>query len=119
MKMRVLTVAAVAALASHAALADPEAHFWEQPNVYGVPAKAASADRTVHLGPGSHRVDVAYDETVRFVTKSGNAPERSFTWQFDVPREGSSFDLSKVAPANFPSQDVRVVVSPDPLYLGG
>jgi hypothetical protein len=119
MKMRVLTVAVLAALASHAALADPEAHFWEQPHVYGAPAMATTADRIVHLGPNSHRVDVAYGETVRFVAESGNAPERSFTWQFDVPREGSSFDLSRVAPADFPSHKVRVVVSPDPLYLGG
>ena len=119
MKMRVLTVAVLAALASHAALADPEADFWQQPNVYGTPATATSADRIVRLGPNSHRVNVAYGETVRFVAESGNSSERSFTWRFDVIPDGSNYDLSKVAPADFPSNNVRVYVSPDPLYTGG
>ena len=120
MKMHVLTAAILAAFASHAALADPEAGFWEQPNsVYGAPAAATSTDRNVRLGRDSHRVEVAYGETVRFVAGNGKASERSFTWQFDVPREGSSFVLSKVAPADFPSRNVRVVVSPDELYRGG
>jgi hypothetical protein len=119
MKISVLTVAVMTALASHAALADPEADFWHRPNVYGTPATATSADRTIYVGPNSHRLNVAYGETVRFVAESGNVPERSFTWRFDVVPEGTSVDLSKVAPADFPSHNVQVFVSPDPLYVGG
>ncbi len=83
------------------------------------PATATSGDRTVYVGPNSHKVNVAYGETVRFVAESGNAPERSFAWRFDVIPEGTSVDLSKVAPVDFPSHNVRVIVSPDPLYAGG
>ncbi len=89
------------------------------PQFYGTPATATSGDRTIYVGPNSHKVNVAYGETVRFVAESGNAPERSFAWRFDVIPEGTSVDLSKVAPVDFPSHNVRVIVSPDPLYAGG
>ncbi len=85
----------------------------------GRPGRPTTEDRTVYVGPHSHNVNVAYGETVRFVAESGNAPERSFTWRFDVIPEGTSVDLSKVAPVDFPSHNVRVIVSPDPLYAGG
>ncbi len=119
MKMRILAAAVLATLVSRAALAASEGGFWKQPNAYGTTANATSADRTVRLGPDSHRVNVAYGETVRFVAESGSAAERSFTWRFDVIPEGVSVDLSKVAPSDFPSRNVRLFVSPDPLYVGG
>ena len=66
-----------------------------------------------------HKLNVAYGERIRFVAESGDAPERSFTWKFDVLPEGNSFGLSQVAPADFPTYSVRIYVSPDPLYIGG
>jgi len=119
MKMRIVAAAVLATLVSHAALAASEGGFWQQPNAYGTSATSTPADRIVRLGPSSRRVNVAYGETVRFVTETGNAAERSFTWRFDVIPEGVSVDLSKVAPPDFPSHNVRVYVSPDPLYVGG
>ena len=120
MKIRGLTAAVLAALVSHAAFADPEADFWQSPkSVYGTPATATSTDRTVRLGPDSHRVDVANGETVHFVAEGRNGRERSFTWRFDTLPEGVSVDLSKLAPADFPSHNVRVFVSPDPFDAGG
>jgi hypothetical protein len=119
MKTRILAAAVLATLVSHAALAASEGGFWKQPNAYGTPATATPADRIVRLGPDSHRVNVAYGETVRFIAESGNSAERSFAWRFDVVPEGVSVDLSKVAPSDFPSHNVRVFVSPDPLYVGG
>lgn len=86
---------------------------------YGTPATGTSGDRTVYVGPNSHTLNVAYGETVRFVAESGNAPERSFGWRFDVTPEGASFALSRVAPVDFASHNLRVFVSPDPLYAGG
>jgi len=119
MRMHVLTAAVLAALASTATLAASEGGDTRSHFAYGTPATATSDDRTVYVGPNSHSVNVAYGETVRFVAKSGDAAERSFTWKFDVLPEGITVDLSKLAPADFPSYKVRVYVSPDPLYVGG
>ena len=119
MKMLVLTAAVLAGLASQTVLAASEGGDTWSRFAYGTPAAATPADRIVRLGPNSRRVNVAYGETVRFVAESGNPAERSFTWRFDVIPEGNSFDLSQVAPADFPSHNVRVFVSPDPLYVGG
>jgi hypothetical protein len=119
MKMGVLAATVLATLASTATLAASEGGDTWSRFAYGTPATATSGDRTVYVGPNSHRVNVAYGETVRFVAKGGDAAERSFTWRFDVMPEGISVDLSKLAPADFPSYDVRIYVSPDPLYVGG
>jgi hypothetical protein len=112
-KIHGLTTAALAALASHAVLAAPEAAFWQQPKIYGEPAPAVTPDRTVHLRPKSHWVNVRYGEIVHFVAEGANGSERSFDWWFDVSPEVTSFDLSKVAPAGFPDRNVRVFIDPN------
>jgi Heavy-metal resistance protein CzcE len=119
MKIHALTVAALAALASHAVLADPEADFWQQPKIYGEPAPPATPDHTVRLRPNSHWVNVRYGEIVRFVAQGVNGTERSFDWWFDVSPEVTSFDLSKVAPADFPNRNVRVLIDPSSPDDGG
>ena len=119
MKMHVLTVAVLATLASTTALAASEGGDTWSRFAYGSPVTTTSVDRTVHVGPNSQRLNVAYGETVRFVAESGNGSERSFTWRFDALPEGVSVELSQLAPADFPSPNVRVFVSPDPLYAGG
>ena len=117
MKMHMLTAAVVATLVSSAVQAASEGgDTW---SAYGSAVASRKAERTVHLGPNSHWVNVGYGETVRFVAQDSNAPDRSFAWRFDVSPEVSSVDLSKVAPADFPDRNVRVFVSPDPLYAGG
>jgi hypothetical protein len=124
MKMHVLTAAVLASLTCRAVLAGSAFEGSEGGDTwsrfaYGTPATATSGDRTVHLGPNSHKLNVAYGETVRFVAGGADAPERSFGWRFDVIPEGNSFDLSRVAPADFPTYSLRVYVGPDPLYAGG
>jgi hypothetical protein len=112
MKIHVLTAVALAALASHAVLAEPEADFWQQPKIYGEPAPAVRPDKTVRLRPNSHWVNVRYGEIVRFVTQGVNGTERSFDWWFDVSPEVTSFYLRKIAPPDFPDRNVRVFIDP-------
>ncbi len=119
MKMHVLAAVVLATLASTGALAESEGGDTWSRFAYGSATTAKSVDRTIYVGSNLQRLNVAYGETVRFVAESGNAPERSFTWRFDALPEGVSVDLSKLAPADFPSHNVRVFVSPDPLYAGG
>lgn len=114
MKMRALTAAILAALASSALLAASEGgDTW---SAYGTPVKSKNVDRIVHLKPHSRRVNVNDNETVRFVAQSGNGSEQSFAWQFNVSPEVNGFALSEIAPPDFPERQVRVWVDPDPLY---
>ena len=115
MKVLVLTAVALAALASHAVLAEPEADFWQQSKIYGEPAPAVTPDETVRLRPNSHWVNVRYGEIVRFVTQGVNGTERSFDWWFDVSPEVTSFYLRKIAPPDFPDRNVRVFIDPSSL----
>jgi hypothetical protein len=78
--------------------------------VYGTPARPDSADRIVRLSPSSQSVTVGYGETVNFIVTGENGSERSFTWRFDVSPSLSYVDLSEVAPADLPAQNVRVFV---------
>jgi hypothetical protein len=91
----------------------------DQPSVYGSPAEADSADRTIRLSPDLHWINVGYGETVRFVVRDGSGPERSFAWRFNVSPALSHVDLSEVAPADFLGHDVRVFVAEDERYSGG
>ena len=117
MKMHVLAAAVAATMVTSTVLAASEGgDTW---SAYGSPAASPKVERTVHLGPHSHWVNVGYGDIVRFVAQDGNAPDRSFEWRFDVSPEVSYVDLSKVAPADFPDRNVRVFVSPNPLYAGG
>jgi hypothetical protein len=79
-------------------------------SVYGTPARPDSADRIVRLSRSSQSVNVAYGETVNFIVNGENGAERSFAWRFDVSPGLSHVDLSDVAPADLPAQNVRVFV---------
>jgi hypothetical protein len=127
MKMHLVVVAALAGLCSHAAFADPEADFGQQPQpkyftrpagLYGTPAQPDSTARIVRLSGSSHWVNVAYGETVNFIVDGSNGSERSFAWRFDVSPDLNHVDLHDVAPADFPSRNVRVFVGPDPRFGG-
>ena len=148
MKMHLVLVAAFAALCSHAALAGSEGgDTWselqpqpyarssqspvvattaplstlqrEYASVYGTPAQVDFADRIVRLGPDSRSINVAYGETVKFIVNGTNGLERSFAWRFDVSPVLTHVDLSDVAPADLPAQNVHIFVAPDSRYRGG
>jgi len=87
-------------------------------SVYGTPADADSADRSVQLGSYSHWVNVGYGESVRFLVLDGDGTERSFAWRFDVAPAVSEVDLSEVAPTGFPAHNVQVFVAEDPRFNG-
>jgi len=91
----------------------------DYPGTYGTPAQPDSADRIVRLSRSLRSVDVAYGETVKFIVDAENGAERSFAWRFDVSPVLSHVDLSDVAPADLPAQNVRVFVAPDSRYRGG
>ena len=117
MKMRVMTAAVVAALASSAVLAASEGgDTWSN---FGTPAENQKVDETVHLGPGSRWVNINYGETVRFVAQGSDGSEHSFAWRFNVSPNVDSVGLGEVAPADFPVRQVRVYVEADPRYLPG
>jgi hypothetical protein len=131
MKTHLVMTVVFAGLCSQAALADPEADFWQQPQaksvtrstqshdnqgVYGTPAEPAY--RIVRLGPDSQSVKVAYGESVRFIVQSEGGSERSFAWRFDGLPSRSYVDLSTVAPPDLLDHDVRVFVAPDPQNSG-
>ena len=88
-------------------------------SAYGTPAQPDSADRIVRVSRSLRSVNVAYGETVKFIVDGENGSERSFTWRFDVSPAMSHVDLSEVAPADVPAQNVRVFVAPDSTYRGG
>ena len=91
----------------------------ENPSAYGAPAQGDFADRVVQLGPHLHSINVAYGETVKFIVNGTNGLERSFAWRFDVSPVLTHVDLSDVAPADLPAQNVRIFVAPDSRYRGG
>jgi hypothetical protein len=91
----------------------------DYPSAYGTPADPDSANRIVRLSSSLHSVNVAYGETVKFIVDVPNGSERSFAWRFDVSPSLSHVDLSDVAPADLPAQNVRVFVAPDSRYRGG
>jgi Heavy-metal resistance protein CzcE len=130
MKMKLVITGALAVLFSCAALADPEADFWQQPKsfsystrddsrLHGTPAETDSADRTVRLGPGAQSVNVGRGETVRFIVQDGSGSQRSFVWRFDGSPSTSDVDPSKAAPAGFPVHDVYILFTPDSRNGGG
>jgi hypothetical protein len=117
MKIRVMTAAVVAALASSAVLAASEGgDTWSN---FGTPVQSRKVDETVHLGSDSRWVNVDYGETVRFVAQGSDGSEHSFAWRFDVSPAVFSVSLGQVAPADFPDRQVRVYVGEDPRYSPG
>jgi Heavy-metal resistance protein CzcE len=88
-------------------------------SAYGTPAEPDSADRIVRVSPSLRSVTVAYGETVKFIVDGENGSERSFAWRFDVSPVLTHVDLSEVAPAHLPAQNLRVFVAPGSRSRGG
>lgn len=84
----------------------------------GVPdyrPQGRSADRTIAIDAGTKHVNVQGGEIVRFVV-GGN----TFEWLFDTYGTSPVFDLKDIAPpGTLDGRDIKVYVSPDPLYSTG
>jgi hypothetical protein len=101
MKMKLVITGALAGLFSCAALADPEADFWQQPKSFIYSTRDSRG------------------ETVRFIVQGASGTARSFACRFDGLPSASDVDPSKIAPAGFPVHDVYIFVTPDSRNGGG
>lgn len=93
-----------APLGSFAAGADT---FANGQSHYGQPSTTQPATRTVEMG-SINVINVAYGESVTF--RNGG---QLFTWTFNG-LAGRSVDVSKIAPAGFPTKPLMVYVGPNP-----
>jgi len=80
---------------------------------YGTQTAAANADRIINIDAGTKYVNVDNGETVQFKVDG-----QMFTWHFDTVGNGTSFDLSKIAPASAKLQGIQAYVAANPLYRG-
>lgn len=81
---------------------------------FGNPAPASAAARAVTITPNTYYVEVADDETVKFIVG-----DKSFAWTFDGPSDGYAFDLERVAPPGLFTHKVEAIVAANPLVVGG
>ncbi|WP_334189907.1 CzcE family metal-binding protein [Noviherbaspirillum sp.] len=81
-------------------------------HLYGDPAPATVADKTIEIRPDTRHVNVVGGDIVQFLVNG-----KSFTWRFNVARTVSAFDLKEVAPAGLLDRTIMAYVSPDPRYF--
>jgi hypothetical protein len=73
-------------------------------DLYGEPAQAALAERTIVVAPGTKFVNVKHGEVVKIV-----AGGKEFAWAFDgIERP---FELAKIAPEGTVSHSVQVYIA--------
>ena len=72
-------------------------------DLYGEPAEASLADRTIVVAPGTKYVNVKHGEVVKIV-----AGGKEFAWAFDGIEQ--PFDLNKIAPQGAIDHNVRVYI---------
>ena len=82
--------------------------------LYGEPAVAAAADRTIVITPATRQVNVDGGETVAFTVG-----DRQFAWNFTTARTIDGFRLNDVAPAGMISHPVYAYIAPDPRQVRG
>src|SRR5260370_20240942 len=95
---RVLVVAALALSAT--SLSAAALTFGD---VYGEPAEASLADRTIVVTPSTKFVNVKHGEVVKIV-----AGGKEFAWDFDGIDQ--PFELAKIAPQGAIDHNVRVYI---------
>mmetsp|Transcript_16935 Transcript_16935/g.31861 ORF Transcript_16935/g.31861 Transcript_16935/m.31861 type:complete len:135 (+) Transcript_16935:193-597(+) len=78
---------------------------------YGTPTVATTYARQVTLGSRA-TMNVDYDSVVTFTNEG-----RSFTWQFNG-LDHRPVDITKIAPAGFPTKPLIIYVAPDPFNRG-
>ncbi len=100
-----LFVPAVAALtlsaASFAAIATAT-----EADMFGKPAQASAAQRTISIDPKTRWITVERGEVVKFVANG-----QEFAWSFDGM--SSSFDLDRIAPSGTLDRHLKVYVWPN------
>jgi len=74
-------------------------------DLYGEPAKASAAERTIVVAPGTKFVNVKHGEVVKIV-----AGDKEFAWAFDGLLH--PFELAKIAPQGALDHRVRVNIEP-------
>ena len=72
-------------------------------DLYGEPAEAALAERTIVVTPGTKYVNVKHGEVVKIV-----AGGKEFAWDFDGIEQ--PFELAKIAPQGTIDHNVRVYI---------
>ncbi len=74
-------------------------------DLYGEPAQASAAERTIVVTPGTKFVNVKHREVVKIV-----AGGKEFAWDFDGLLQ--PFELAKIAPQGAIDHSVRVNIEP-------
>lgn len=79
---------------------------------YGNISAPESANQVIVITAETKHVNVHNGDTVEFI-----AGDKKFTWHFDTFRQSSVFDLSNIAPQEFPAVGIKVYSQPDPTYM--
>ena len=104
-----VTIGAVAALLSGAALAEP----FGQETLLGSPAAAdGPVNKVVKIDADTRWVNVTHNDIVKFIVRSGSGAEQSFAWHFDT--SAFAVDLNKIAQAGVIGHPLYVYIAPDP-----
>jgi len=114
MNRKMVLAASIVSLAAAAASAEGRASC---PAQLGRPAEARPFERQIVLQPGARWANVTAGEVIRFVVRSANGTQGSFTWDFDTFGE-RTFDLGCVAPEGMLQRRVTVYIASDPRYEG-
>jgi hypothetical protein len=80
---------------------------------FGSAAPANFAMRTIDIQPDTKWINVTNGETVQL-----NVNGHAVVWHFETFPNDNSFDLAKIAPADFKEGAVRAYVASNPLYRG-
>lgn len=108
----VLTATILSLLAAASAQARPSC-----PPQLGRSADERTFSRQIVIQPNARWANVTVGEVIRFVVRSADGAESSFTWDFDTFGE-RNFDLGCVAPEGTLQRTVTVYLSSDPRYEG-
>lgn len=82
--------------------------------LYGDLAPDGAATRTIVITPQTPYVNVTSGDITRFVVGA-----KSFTWNFDGPKEIRAFDLRAVAPPGILDHSVIAYIAQDVYRAGG
>ena len=85
--------------------------FDSSPKVYGAPALASAAVRTIDITASTKSVSVTNGETVTF-----NINGKQFTWKFDLYFQAGVVDLAFILPQEAHADGVKVYVGENPAF---
>jgi hypothetical protein len=102
--MRPIVPAVAALILSSASLAVTASVT--QADMFGNPAQASAAQRTISINPKTRWITVERGEVVKFVANG-----QEFAWAFNGM--SSSFDLNRIAPSGALDRQLKVYVWPN------